>query len=129
KFTERGEVSVVTHTFRDGPPDVPEADPGASESAAGLSRIEIHVSDTGAGIAPENLGRIFEEYEQVLTPGSHGGTGLGLPISRKLARLLGGDLLVESRVGVGSTFILRLPGGVDTAVMADTAAVNFSQAV
>jgi signal transduction histidine kinase len=50
---------------------------------------------------------IFQEYEQV--PGSEG-TGLGLPISRRLARLLDGDLGVESAPGAGSTFILRLPG-------------------
>ncbi|MBA4159880.1 MAG: histidine kinase, partial [Gemmatimonadetes bacterium] len=65
------------------------------------------VADTGPGIAPENLERIFQEFEQVA--GSEG-TGLGLPISRKLARLLGGELVVESEIGEGSTFVLRLPG-------------------
>ena len=68
--------------------------------------MELRVSDTGHGIPAEHLDRVFEEFAQL--PGSEG-TGLGLPISRKLARLLGGDLRVESEVGVGSTFILRLP--------------------
>ncbi|HEX8359916.1 MAG TPA: GAF domain-containing sensor histidine kinase [Longimicrobium sp.] len=68
--------------------------------------MELRVADTGRGIPPEHLDRVFEEFAQV--PGSEG-TGLGLPISRKLARLLGGELRVESEVGVGSTFILRLP--------------------
>jgi signal transduction histidine kinase len=69
--------------------------------------MELRVSDTGRGIPAEHLDRVFEEFEQL--PGSEG-TGLGLPISRKLARLLGGDLRVESAVGAGSTFILRIPG-------------------
>ncbi len=69
--------------------------------------MELRVSDTGRGIPPEHLDRVFEEFEQLA--GSEG-TGLGLPISRKLARLLGGDLRVESEVGAGSTFILRIPG-------------------
>jgi signal transduction histidine kinase len=69
--------------------------------------MELRVSDTGRGIPAEHLDHVFEEFAQL--PGSEG-TGLGLPISRKLARLLGGDLRVESEVGVGSTFILRLPG-------------------
>ena len=68
--------------------------------------LELRVADTGRGIAPGDLDRVFAEYEQV--PGSDG-TGLGLPISRKLARLLGGELTVESDLGVGSTFVLRVP--------------------
>jgi signal transduction histidine kinase len=71
------------------------------------SGVEFRVRDTGPGIAPEDQQRIFQEFEQVR--GTRGGTGLGLPISRKLARLLGGELAVESRPGKGSTFILRLP--------------------
>jgi signal transduction histidine kinase len=68
--------------------------------------LELRVADTGRGIPPEHLDGVFQDFVQV--PGSEG-TGLGLPISRKLARLLGGDLHVESEVGRGSTFILRLP--------------------
>ena len=71
------------------------------------------MADTGPGIAPENQERSFHEFEQIVGATARGGTGLGLPISRKLARLLGGDLTVESELGQGSTFILRLPVGND----------------
>ena len=71
------------------------------------SSVEVRVTDTGAGISEEDQKRIFEEYEQV--KGTQGGTGLGLPISRRLARALGGELWVESEVGNGSVFVLRIP--------------------
>jgi PAS domain S-box-containing protein len=74
--------------------------------------IVIRVSDTGRGIAADNLERVFQPFVQVdstLTR-THEGTGLGLAISRDLARGMGGDLTVESTVGVGSTFTLTLPG-------------------
>ena len=71
------------------------------------------MEDTGIGIARADLGRIFDEFEQV-RPGGRGdsiarGTGLGLAVSRKLARVLGGDVTVESRLGSGSRFTLTLP--------------------
>jgi len=74
--------------------------------------VVIRVSDTGRGIAADNLERVFQPFVQVdstLTR-THEGTGLGLAISRDLARGMGGDLTVESSVGVGSTFTLTLPG-------------------
>ena len=73
--------------------------------------IVFAVADTGIGIAPEDLDRIFEEYAQVESPLQRRstGTGLGLPLSRKLAVLLGGSLTARSRPGQGSTFTLRLP--------------------
>jgi len=71
--------------------------------------IEIAVRDTGIGIPEDQLERIFEEYSQVGK--SNGGTGLGLPVSRKLARLMNGDLRVSSHLGVGSTFTITLPAG------------------
>jgi signal transduction histidine kinase len=75
--------------------------------------IAVQVIDTGVGIDPADHARIFEEFEQV-NAGPRGesmqrGTGLGLTISRRLARLLGGDLSVESQPGKGSTFTLWLP--------------------
>lgn len=67
------------------------------------------VRDEGPGIAHEDLERIFRPYEQVSGTARGRGTGLGLPLSRQLARLMGGEILVESEVGAGSTFTLRLP--------------------
>ena len=92
KFTERGEVRVSAI----------EEDPGL---------IVFKVADTGIGIAPEDQARVFEEFTQVehrLQAGVRG-TGLGLPLSRRLAELLGGTLGVTSEPGVGSSFMLRLP--------------------
>jgi signal transduction histidine kinase/CheY-like chemotaxis protein len=92
KFTERGQVRLLAR--RDG-----------------SDAVCLAVQDTGIGIAPEAQERIFEEYEQVRpAPGQRSrGTGLGLPLSRRLAALLGGGLSVESAPGRGSTFTLRLP--------------------
>jgi signal transduction histidine kinase len=92
KFTERGEVALTAE--RDG------------------AWIAFRVRDTGIGIDAEHLERIFDPFWQVEQPTTRRstGTGLGLDVSRRLARLLGGDLTVESAVGEGSTFTLRLPG-------------------
>ena len=92
KFTERGTV-VVRAAY--------------DESA---DRVLIHCIDTGAGIEPEDLDKIFEEYRQVGSVKRRAkGTGLGLSIARAIAVHHGGDLTVESSLGVGSTFTLRLP--------------------
>ncbi|VWC80783.1 two-component system sensor histidine kinase/response regulator [Burkholderia lata] len=96
KFTERGSVTI-------------EARP---TSVAGRARgVEIAVRDTGIGIAPESLPTLFDVYVQT-DPSIYrrfGGTGLGLPLCRRLVRLMQGDLTVESRPGVGTTFAALLP--------------------
>jgi signal transduction histidine kinase len=91
KFTERGEVRI------------------SSEILEGWLRISV--ADTGIGIAPEHQDRIFQEFAQIHNEiqGRVKGTGLGLPLSRKLAALLGGDLTLESEPGKGSRFTLMLP--------------------
>lgn len=74
------------------------------------SWTDVEVRDTGRGIAPEHIERIFQPFVQVGgAPDARAGVGLGLATSRKLARRMGGDILVESAPGVGSTFTLRLP--------------------
>lgn len=74
-------------------------------------RISIEVEDTGSGIAAEHFDRIFEAFEQadIGVQRRYGGTGLGLAITRRLARLMGGDVALESKLGKGSTFTLTVP--------------------
>jgi signal transduction histidine kinase len=89
----------------------------ASEATTGVPQsgtwIALDVADTGVGIAKSDQERIFEEFEQVnagpRTDSMQRGTGLGLPISRRLARLLGGELTVRSDLGKGSTFTVWIP--------------------
>jgi signal transduction histidine kinase/ActR/RegA family two-component response regulator len=91
KFTEHGEVRVSAERV-DGD-------------------LVIAVADTGAGIAPENLEKLFSAFDQLDSSTSRrfGGTGLGLSISRHLAHIMDGAIAVESQLGLGSRFILRLP--------------------
>jgi len=91
KFTDKGEVRV--------------------SCSVASSVMEIRIADTGVGISADNIEDVFEPFwqaEQTATRKT-GGTGLGLSVTRKLARLLGGDVTVASRVGSGSTFLLTLP--------------------
>ena len=91
KFTEKGEVRLGC-AVRNG-------------------TLEVEIADTGVGIAAENIEDIFEPFwqaEQTATRQA-GGTGLGLSVTRKLARLLGGDVTVASKIGEGTTFLLTLP--------------------
>jgi light-regulated signal transduction histidine kinase (bacteriophytochrome) len=68
---------------------------------------------TGIGLTAEQQANLFQEFTQAdsLTARRYGGTGLGLPLSRKLARMMGGDVMVTSEPGKGSVFTVRLPGG------------------
>ncbi|MGZ8457502.1 MAG: sensor histidine kinase, partial [Gemmatirosa sp.] len=90
-----------------------ESDRSAAGATAAPEWVVITVRDTGDGIAPEQLTRVFEPFVQVdqRFTRPHDGVGLGLAISRDLARGMGGDLTVESTVGVGSVFTLILPRG------------------
>jgi signal transduction histidine kinase len=125
KYTPAGSVSVRARLL--GAPEelgprtpTPRAgmdDPSAAALLARAPRsgiwVALQVIDTGVGIAAGDLARIFDEFEQV-NAGPRGdsmqrGTGLGLAISRRLARLLGGDISVESVLGRGSTFTIWLP--------------------
>ena len=103
KFTEKGEVLVKAET-------VPEA-----SGAAGEVVLRISVSDTGIGISAEQQARLFQSFTQAdsSTTRKYGGTGLGLVISRRLARLMGGDLSVESTPGKGTTFSFTARLGVE----------------
>jgi hypothetical protein len=97
--------------WTDGPGDAQGGD--GPDAAGGWAFIRI--TDTGPGIDPELLGRLFEPFVQgdaALTR-EHGGTGLGLAISRRLARLMKGDVVARSQSGTGATFTLWLPGATD----------------
>jgi signal transduction histidine kinase len=79
----------------------------------GRGSIELSIADTGIGMTPNQQAKLFEEFGQAdaTTAQRFGGTGLGLAISRKLARMMGGDVMVASEPGRGSVFTVRLPGG------------------
>jgi signal transduction histidine kinase/putative methionine-R-sulfoxide reductase with GAF domain len=94
KFTKEGEVALRGRRVNNGGP-----------------WIELSVSDTGIGMTPEQQGKLFEEFSQAeaTTAQRFGGTGLGLVITRKLARMMGGEVTVASEPDKGSVFTVRLP--------------------
>jgi len=105
KFTERGEVRVAATLSEDG------------------RQVSLSVADTGVGIRKEDQGIIFDEFTQVPNPmqGRVKGTGLGLPLCRRLARLMHGEVSVVSELGVGSTFTATLPIHFDERAASPTA--------
>lgn len=92
KFTEKGGIAITVKQKENG-------------------LVAFVIKDTGIGIEQKNFEKVFEEFQQVDSSSTrkYKGTGLGLPIARKLARMLGGDLTVESELGRGSTFTLTVP--------------------
>ncbi|MBS8241856.1 histidine kinase [Marinobacter lipolyticus] len=107
KFTHEGGVAVrAIATPIAGRKGGDEGDDGRK-----LYQLKVTVQDSGIGIQPDQLERIFDAFEQQEGQSSrrYGGTGLGLAISRKLARMMGGELLVESEPERGSTFTVTLP--------------------
>jgi len=98
KFTQQGTVTLAV----------------ARETEAEAEWITFAVKDTGIGLTPEQLGKLFEVFTQAdaATTRRYGGTGLGLALSRRLCRMMGGDVTAESEAGRGSTFTIRLPARV-----------------
>jgi signal transduction histidine kinase len=99
KFTEKGTVTIAAHKRQEN----------------GRDWITLSVADTGIGMTAEQMGKLFQEFSQASskTASKYGGTGLGLVISRRFCQMMGGDITVESEVGRGSTFTIRLPRIVD----------------
>jgi GAF domain-containing protein len=95
KFTERGAISIDARQGQEN----------------GRDWITIAVADTGIGMTPEQMGKLFQEFSQAEASAArkYGGTGLGLVISRRFCQMMGGDITVESEVGRGSTFTIRVP--------------------
>ena len=101
KFTEKGTITITAHQGQENVRDW----------------ITLAVTDTGIGMTPEQMGKLFQEFSQASssTASKYGGTGLGLAISRRFCQMMGGDITVESEVGRGSTFTIRLPRIVEAA--------------
>ena len=95
KFTKNGTVTLDVKSRLDGE----------------IEFIDFAVIDTGAGMSAEGVAKVFEEYTQAerSTSANYGGTGLGLPISKKFAEMMGGDVVVTSEEGKGSVFTLSVP--------------------
>jgi signal transduction histidine kinase len=95
KFTKEGEVALRVRRVADG-----------------RDWVELAVADTGIGLTSEQQAKLFQDFTQAdsLTARRYGGTGLGLALSRKLARMMGGDVTAASEPGKGSVFTVRLPG-------------------
>ena len=97
KFTEKGTVTIAARQQQENSRDW----------------VTLSVADTGIGMTPEQMDKLFQEFSQASskTAGKYGGTGLGLVISRRFCQMMGGDITVESDPGKGSVFTVRLPAG------------------
>jgi len=95
KFTEHGSIAIDARQGEENGPDY----------------VTIAVADTGIGMTPEQIGKLFQEFSQAnaSTTRKYGGTGLGLAISKRFCQMMGGDITVESEPGRGSTFTIRVP--------------------
>ncbi len=110
KFTPAGgRITVSAGTSHQPPGEAQLQGPGPW--------VYVRVEDTGPGIAPASMAAIFEPFEQadMALTRQHGGTGLGLTIAKRLARLMGGDLTVRSQAGLGSSFFLWIPAAAEEA--------------
>ena len=108
KFTERGSITITAR-------EVAAADAGASTGAP--PSVEVQVADTGIGIAPQDLPRVFDRFYRADAARAAGGTGLGLAIARMVAERHRGSISVESTPGAGSVFTVRLPAAAGERVM------------
>jgi signal transduction histidine kinase/CheY-like chemotaxis protein len=110
--TDEGKVSqILRNLISNALKFTPSGTVSVRARSVGGGRIEFTVTDTGIGIAPEHHETIFKEFSQVENPlqERYRGTGLGLPLCRNLAMLLGGEIFLESEIGRGSTFYLTIP--------------------
>ena len=112
KFTEQGGVRLEIAVTEAAPGTVlQDPEPGVTTAEGRTVDVDFRVVDSGPGMDADTLARLFQRFSQGDESLSrrHGGTGLGLEISRNLARLMGGDVNVSSRLGQGSTFVFRVP--------------------
>jgi signal transduction histidine kinase len=110
RFTERGKVTLsVSRT-----------------AVAGAEWIAMAVADSGIGMTPEQMGRLFQAFVQAdeSTTRKYSGTGLGLAISRRFCQMMGGDITVASNIGRGSTFTIRLPVKPDSNIGTEAASIR-----
>ncbi|MGI8603642.1 MAG: response regulator [Verrucomicrobiales bacterium] len=115
KFTEEGTITIEVGRTPNIEHRTSNADGPAASLHSPLSFINFCVTDTGIGIAPDQMDRLFEAFSQAdaSTTKKFGGTGLGLAISRKFCQMMGGDITVESEPGKGTCFTVTLPGEVE----------------
>lgn len=110
--TDEGKVSqILRNLISNAIKFTPDGSVTVSAKMLSGEEVEFRVADSGIGIAPEHHDTIFKEFSQVDNPlqDKYRGTGLGLPLCRNLAKLLGGTIWLESELGKGSTFFVRIP--------------------